>query len=249
MPVTFFAATDTGKVRSLNQDSYLASSELNLYIVADGMGGQAAGEVASSEAVSCIADYVNEARDSGSRKDVFKEAVVKANSKIYDLGHDDLEKRGMGTTVVAVRIFDDQAFIANVGDSRAYLFRQGNLTQITSDHSLMNQQFQAGIIDETQLEHYPFPNIITRAVGSEPQVEVDIFTEKLEDGDLILLCSDGLTSMVPDENICYILSLGENDLEVTTEALIVSANENGGSDNITVLLMHYQDPADSDSDK
>lgn len=240
MPIKYFGATDTGKVRALNQDSFLASSELNLFVVADGMGGQAAGEVASSEAVASIADNLKNCENKTNREESFKNAISLANNTIFSQGKDDLSKKGMGTTVVAARVFDEEMMIANVGDSRAYLFRNQILEQITKDHSLMNQQFEAGIIDEEQLKHYPFPNIITRAVGSEPQVEVDIFNQKLQDEDLILLCSDGLTTMVSDEDIGYILMLGENDLEVTTDALIFRANEKGGSDNITVLLILFQ---------
>lgn len=239
MPVSYFAATDIGKVRAVNQDSFLASGELNVFIVADGMGGQAAGEVASSEAVSTIADYLASNRDNPDREKILKNSIAEANSKIHSLAGKDPGKKGMGTTVVAARVFDDQLLIANVGDSRAYLYRDEKLTQISNDHSLMNQQFEAGIIDKSQLEHYPFPNIITRAVGSEPQVKVDIFTEKLKQGDLILLCSDGLTSMIPDEDILYIMMLGEKDLEVTVDALVFRAREKGGNDNITALLIHY----------
>lgn len=231
--------TNIGASREINQD-YLYSSEdpvgrlPNLFVVADGMGGHNAGEFASRYAVETIVDTAQktEKRDTVA---ILKECIESANSAIRAHADSHEDMAGMGTTIVATVLNGYNLITANVGDSRLYL--AGNeLRQITRDHSLVQEMVRMGELDASKARIHPDKNIITRAVGAEKSVEVDLFESILDPGDRILLCSDGLTNMVDDSEILEILN-GPGTLEAKTEHLIERANKNGGKDNITVITI------------
>src|SRR5688572_1186282 len=203
-----------------------------MFAVADGMGGAKAGEVASALAV----EAVENAPDSGQPAEEQLAAIVRsANRRIYDLAVTDETRRGMGTTLTLVKVHGDDVTIAHVGDSRAYRMRDGELSQLTRDHSLVAELERSGQITAEAAEHHPQRSIITRALGPEPDVEVDTYTLTGRDGDLFLICSDGLTSMISDDEVTSILRSAAS-LEDAGEALVLAANQSGGKDNITVIL-------------
>lgn len=235
-----FSMTDTGRRRDINQD-YMFTSETavgklpNLFIVADGMGGHKAGEYASKKAVETIVEFVEE-NDSGLLVASIKKAIGEANKKVLKEAIIDTEKEGMGTTIVAATIKGDKLIVANVGDSRLYIVNESSITQLTTDHSLVEEMIRSGKIARSEARNHPDKNKITRAVGVFPKVDVDFFETKIERGDTILLCTDGLTNMVEDEEIKRII-LGQRDIVEKTTTLIETANKNGGTDNITALLI------------
>lgn len=235
-----FSMTDTGRRRDINQD-YMFTSETavgklpNLFIVADGMGGHKAGEYASKTAVETIVEYIEE-NDSGLLVASMKKAIGEANKRVLKEAIVDIEKEGMGTTIVAATIKGDKLIVANVGDSRLYIVNESSITQLTTDHSLVEEMVRSGKLDRRDARNHPDKNKITRAVGVFPKVEVDFFEAKIERGDTILLCTDGLTNMVEDEEIKRII-LGQRDIVEKTATLIETANKNGGTDNITALLI------------
>jgi protein phosphatase len=222
--------TDVGRQRSANEDSLVLRPPF--FAVADGMGGARAGEVASAIAADAF--------EGASAADAAAEAQLarilrEANRRIYDLAVTDESRRGMGTTLTAAKVHDEQVSLGHVGDSRAYRMRDGELEQITRDHSLVAELERSGQITPEAAEHHPQRSIITRALGPEPDVEVDTYTLSGRDGDLFLLCSDGLTSMIPDDEVAAILRTSES-LDAAADALIKAANQSGGKDNITVVL-------------
>ena len=222
--------TDVGRQRSANEDSLVLRPPF--FAVADGMGGARAGEVASAIAADAF--------EGASAADAAAEAQLarilrEANRRIYDLAVTDESRRGMGTTLTAAKVHDEEVSLGHVGDSRAYRMRDGELEQITRDHSLVAELERSGQITPEAAEHHPQRSIITRALGPEPDVEVDTYTLSGRDGDLFLLCSDGLTSMIPDDEVATILRTSES-LDAAANALIKAANQSGGKDNITVVL-------------
>jgi PPM family protein phosphatase len=222
--------TDVGRQRTANEDSLMVRPPM--FAVADGMGGAKAGEVASALAV----EAVKNARDSDEPVEEQLAAIVRsANRRIYDLAVADESRRGMGTTLTLVKVHDDEISIAHVGDSRAYRMRDGELSQLTRDHSLVAELERSGQITAEAAEHHPQRSIITRALGPEPDVEVDTYTLSGRDGDLFLMCSDGLTSMISDDEVTSILRSSAS-LDDAAEALVLAANQSGGKDNITVIL-------------
>lgn len=223
------ARTDTGRQRRTNEDAFFARAPV--FAVADGMGGAQAGEIASSIATDF---FEQRPSDSGEGEQLLRQIAESANKRIWELAHEDPDRSGMGTTLTAVYVGVDDASIAQVGDSRAYRFRNGELTLLTRDHSLVEELKRQGTISEHEAEHHPQRSIITRALGPEPEVEVDTLTHSVKDGDLFLLCSDGLTTMVSDDAICETL-LRRSSLDQATSSLIEQANRNGGRDNITVV--------------
>lgn len=228
------AATDVGRVREHNEDSYLVDDTLGLVAVADGMGGHRAGEVASATAL----DALRVAFGAGS---TIEAAVAAANDIVYEQSVADQSLRGMGTTLTAGALgVDGSLSLGHVGDSRAYLVRDGKLERVTTDHSLVDELVRAGELTEEEAEQDPRRSMITRALGLEPGVVVDLESVMLRDGDRILLCSDGLTSMIREDRIQEILTT-EPDIEVAARRLIDAANEAGGADNITVLLVDIED--------
>ena len=234
--ITVGALTDKGQVRELNQDSIgtpermeiadeLLAQRGELLAVADGMGGHAAGEVASQEAIdSLYTEYYGNPSSDLPRS--LRRAVEKANARIHAQASSDEVMHGMGTTLVAAVIRGDRLIVANVGDSRAYIFREGVLRQISRDHSWVAETLAAGLITEEQAKTHSYRNLITRALGQRPEVEVDLFQERLRAGDVLLLCSDGLTNEVDDVRIAQVLSQG-SPVEAV-RSLVILAKRGGG---------------------
>ncbi len=222
--------TDTGRQRRDNEDSAFVRAPV--FVVADGMGGARAGEVASALAV---AEFQQALPDRGSPAERLTTRIRAANRRIYELSQTEHEHAGMGTTLTAVYVGDDELAIAHVGDSRAYIYRDGTLTRLTQDHSLVEELVRQGKLTEEQAAEHPQRSIITRALGIEADVEVDTWTYPARAGDVVLLCSDGLTSMIDEEQIAEILA-AEPVLDRAGDRLIDAANDAGGRDNITVVL-------------
>ena len=236
MRLKFAAATDVGRMRSNNEDSYL--SHAPVAAVADGMGGAAAGEVASSiaiEELAALRDRGPWPNETAATEDL-KQAILRANRRIREMAASNREMDGMGTTLVALIEDGDVIHLANVGDSRAYLLRQGELSQVTVDHSLVQELVDEGRLRPEDAERHPQRSIITRALGINPEVEFDLFTYKLRAGDRLLLCSDGLSDVVEPAEIRNVL-LRVRDGQKAAERLVEVANEHGGPDNITVIVV------------
>jgi serine/threonine protein phosphatase PrpC len=233
--------TDTGRQRRDNEDNAFVRAPL--FVVADGMGGAQAGEVASQLAVE---EFQEALPDEGSAEERLTDRIRAANRRIYDLSRTQHEHAGMGTTLTAVYLDDDHLAVAHVGDSRAYIFRDGELTRLTQDHSLVEELVRQGKLTEEQAAEHPQRSIITRALGIEGDVEVDTWSYAMRAGDVVLLCSDGLTSMIGEEQIVQILR-AEHSLDRAADGLIGGANDAGGRDNITVVLFRIEetDPARS----
>lgn len=233
-----FSITDIGQKRKQNED-YVFTSEIpvgplsNLFIVADGMGGHNAGDYASKHAIERIVEEVESSKDSP--VETLERAIQSANRYIRTKSRENEDMNGMGTTVVAATITDDVMYVANVGDSRLYIINSG-IRQITVDHSLVEEMVRMGGINREQAREHQDKNIITRAIGAEDELKIDFFQVRIEKGDFILLCSDGLTNMIEDEEIRMLL-LGQKDIVSKAETLVAAANRNGGKDNITVVLI------------
>ncbi|HEX2050769.1 MAG TPA: Stp1/IreP family PP2C-type Ser/Thr phosphatase [Actinomycetota bacterium] len=232
MNVAVGARTDVGQVRDGNEDSYLLDEPL--FAVADGMGGHLAGDVASSLAVDVIREGAGEQRVSDG--DALAALVRNANARIYEKAQADASLRGMGTTCTLLLVRDDHAELAHVGDSRAYLFRAGELSQLTEDHTLVERMVREGRLSKDEAQHHPQRSIITRALGVDATVDVDVLSVELSEGDRLLLCSDGLTSMIDTGAIARILS-DEADPQAAADRLVEEANGAGGEDNITVVVV------------
>lgn len=234
-----FALTDVGQRRKINQDCVYASvvpvgNLPNLFIVADGMGGHKAGDFASRFAVNAVRESIGASQETNPIK-LIRDAIELANRGILRESDEHEEMRGMGTTIVVTTIIDRYAYTANVGDSRLYLLGD-SLKQITKDHSLVEEMVRLGEITEAEARNHPDKNIITRAVGATPNVDIDFFDYKVEPGGMILMCSDGLSNMVEDEDIRRILRRTIS-IEDKARVLVETANENGGKDNIAVILV------------
>lgn len=223
------AASDVGRVRRANEDSYFVRSPL--FVVADGMGGAQAGEVASKIATEAFADGLDESLTPERR---LVDVVTRANREIHHQSIADQSMQGMGTTLTAVLLGDEDLTIAHVGDSRAYRLRDGELTRLTTDHSLVGEMVRRGAISEAEAEQHPQRSILTRALGPENEVEVDTVSYGVRDGDVYVLCSDGLTTMVDDARIAEIAG-SDRPMRELAEQLIARANAAGGTDNITVV--------------
>ena len=235
-----FSVTDVGQKRRENQDYAFTSEDPignlpNLVVVADGMGGHNAGDFASCCAVSVLVDSVKKDMSFNPIK-IIRHAVEAANQQVYLAAVEDSAKAGMGTTLVVVTIVGRYAYVANVGDSRMYLVNVDGITQVTRDHSLIEEMVRIGELTREEARNHPDKNIITRAVGTGETVEIDFFDVQLDEGVRILMCSDGLSNMVPDEEIHDILASGR-DIEEGTRMLVDRANENGGKDNITAVVI------------
>jgi PPM family protein phosphatase len=222
------ARTDTGRQRHANEDSYYARSPI--YVVADGMGGAQAGEVASQIA----ADVFDSDLGDGNPEEQLARLAQEANRRIFELSRADSSRSGMGTTLTGALISSDEVSIVHVGDSRAYLYRDGELRQLTRDHSLVEELRRQGKLTTEEAEEHPQRSIITRALGPEPDVELDVHTHQARVGDVFLLCSDGLTSMIREDQVRDILRNSES-LKSAVDKLIEEANRAGGRDNITVV--------------
>lgn len=234
-----FSITDIGKRRKLNQD-YVFTSEIplgnltNIFIVADGMGGHNAGDYASKYTVETIVEEIKKSPEQSPVR-ILKKAIETANEHIRQKALSDENMAGMGTTVVAATCMGKHLQIANVGDSRLYIVND-RITQITRDHSLVEEMVRMGGLDKNTARTHPDKNIITRAIGAQDEVEIDFFNVELSEQDRILMCSDGLTNMLDDEEIRMILS-GQRDIVEMAEELVKAANKNGGKDNISVIII------------
>ena len=233
-----FAATDVGKVRKVNQDCVFSSTVPvgclpNLFIVADGMGGHKAGDIASRLTVDSVVDKLSKV-NSKDYISVITDTIIKVNKEVIDKAAESQDYAGMGTTLVVATVFDNILKVANVGDSRLYVIGE-DIIQITRDHSLVEEMVRLGGINEEEARNHPDKNIITRAIGVKENVEADFFEFSLKKGDTILMCTDGLCNMVDDEEIFAIIK-GARDIVEAGRTLIDRANENGGKDNIGVVL-------------
>jgi protein phosphatase len=233
-----FHDSDLGRQRQGNEDNYYVRAPL--FVVADGMGGAQAGEVASELAVRRFEGGLPQGR---APAEALVGTIKEANAEIHEQARNDPDRAGMGTTVTAAYVDDDTVVVGHVGDSRAYLFRDGDLIRLTRDHSLVGELVARGKLTEEQAESHPQRSVITRALGANADVEVDIEAFPARAGDLFLLCSDGLTGMVPEPGLKRMLE-GERPLEETGRALIAAANEAGGRDNITVILFRLEEVDD-----
>lgn len=236
------AKTDKGIVRDSNQDAYAVgefSDEVVWSVVCDGMGGAAGGNIASALAVKVISDKINasyrENMRDASVKNMLDSALTAANIEVYDFAEAKPELRGMGTTVVCAIVRDNQAYIAHAGDSRAYVVNKSDITQITTDHSMVQDLLSKGKITSEEAENHPNKNIITRAVGVDKSIEIDFAQVDLNDDDVLLLCTDGLSNYVSNDEILEIMSDGKH--YAFADRLVNKANNNGGGDNITVVII------------
>lgn len=237
------AVSDTGRRRRRNEDAYVCSPPL--FAVADGMGGAQAGEVASRLAASVLEEPLTPGEAGEAR---VARLIQEANRRIYTRSREDAAASGMGTTMtVALVEADGRVAVGHVGDSRAYRVRAGALEQLTDDHSLVAELVRGGRLSPEEAETHPQRSVITRALGTDPDVDVDTFTVEAQPGDLYLLCSDGLTSMVPDEQILALLERHRDDLDAAARALVGRANEGGGEDNITVVVFELVDGSPEDT--
>src|SRR3982751_446063 len=227
---SYARASDTGRKRRRNEDSYVVAPPL--FAVADGMGGAQAGEVASKLAAAALED-TDPGTISGPEK--ITQLIQEANRRVYERANADPSTSGMGTTMTVALVEGDAVTIGHVGDSRAYLVRNGALEQLTEDHSLVNELLKSGKLSREEADVHPQRSVITRAVGTDPDVDVDAFVVDAEEGDIFLLCSDGLTDMVGDDDILDTMEKHRDDLDRATKALVSAANRGGGEDNITVI--------------
>src|SRR5580698_6116985 len=242
--------TDTGRVRDHNEDTIAYDADIGLLVLADGMGGYNAGEVASGIAVKTIVGLVKESIE---REDlrvhdseagltrasiILRDAIVRANKIIFQTARSQPQCEGMGTTVVGALFFDNRVSIAHVGDSRMYRLRQADLEQITMDHSLLQELVDRGFYSPEEAQRAANKNYVTRALGVEPNVDVEVQEHPVQKGDLYLICSDGLSDMVEDDDIHLTISTFGANLENATKQLIQLANDNGGRDNVSVVMAH-----------
>lgn len=236
----YFALTDTGKIRTTNEDYVYATNEAvgaleNLFLVADGMGGHNAGEVASKLAVDTLLSRVKNI-SMGQTEAILQDAIDQANAAVYALSKKDEDKAGMGTTLVALSIGKQDICIANVGDSRAYALYEGELKQLTLDHTMVEELFRQGTLSRQAAKYHPQRHVITRALGVDQKVRPDFFHVEKEQVKQILMCTDGLTNMVEEDRLIEILQM-PLDVKERATRLLEEANANGGMDNITVIVI------------
>ncbi len=234
-----FSLTDVGRKREINQDSVFASDKPignipNLFVVADGMGGHKAGDFASQYAVEVLEERIRGSEEMGPEA-IITDAVKEVNRSIIEAAASDVSLNGMGTTLVVATIIEHTLYFANVGDSRLYLIRD-EIQQLSRDHSLVQEMVRLGGINPEEAKYHPDKNVITRAIGAKEDVEVDFFQHRLQKGDTVLMCSDGLTDMLDDDEIFRIVKSGRDIVE-TAKELVEKANENGGKDNIGIVLV------------
>jgi PPM family protein phosphatase len=231
------AVTDPGRTRRHNEDAYVI--EPPLFAIADGMGGAQAGEVASRLATAAL----KESHPNGGGEQRISDLIQEANRRVYDRSSSDPNTSGMGTTITVALVEDDTVSFGHVGDSRAYLIRDAQMEQLTEDHSLVNELLKTGKLSPEEAETHPQRSVITRALGTDPDVDVDTFSVRAETGDLFLLCSDGLTDMVSEQSILDVVERNRADIDGALRALVKEANRGGGQDNITVVAFEIADGA------
>jgi PPM family protein phosphatase len=228
------ALTDTGRKRRHNEDVYVVDPPI--FAIADGMGGAKAGEVAAALAADALRG------EGGSGEDTLVTLIQEANRRVYERAAEDAAKSGMGTTMTVALLEDGRVRIGHVGDSRAYLIRDGELSQLTDDHSLVGELVRSGKLAPEDADTHPQRSVITRVLGTDPEVDVDTITIETRSGDLFLLCSDGLYSMVGNDRILELVERNRRDLDAAAKALITAANKGGGDDNITVVAFEIASP-------
>jgi serine/threonine protein phosphatase PrpC len=249
-----FGRTDVGRRRKVNEDSFLVAPELHLYAVCDGMGGHNAGEVASRMAVETLSAFVER---SGVEKEItwpwgldadlsfdanrLKTAIRLANSQVFQSADRNEELTGMGTTVVAALVSGSTMTVGSAGDSRCYLARDDKLQQLTQDDSWVSAALGEGILNSNDVERHPLRNVITKAIGARDSIDIVIIEQTLRSGDLVLLCSDGLHGMLGDDEIARLVLSSSGSLEEVTASLVDAANEAGGRDNVSVVLLRHSD--------
>jgi len=249
MKITAYGLTDVGRRRESNEDAFLLEPGRGVYAVADGMGGHAAGEIASGLAIETLREVLRaEGRarqpvDVDDAAESLRSAVVEANRRICESIRLHEERRGMGTTLVALVHSGRDAVVGHVGDSRLYLLRGNELMRMTSDHSWVNEQVKLGLMNDDAAQRHPMRNIVTRALGSRPDVLVELASVQVQPGDVFLLCSDGLNTMLADDEIHAILAAKRHDPEAACRALVQEANRHGGEDNVTVVVACVADEA------
>jgi PPM family protein phosphatase len=244
--ITSCGITDVGMKRQRNEDNYLINDGIGLFVVADGMGGHAGGEYASQIAVTTVEEVMTNIRDERNEIDngratrdmllqeKLKYAIRLAGKRIYQRAQDESEYRGMGTTALVLLMVDDLGYVAHVGDSRCYRVRSDTIAQVTEDHSLVNEQIKAGLINRDAAKSHKLRNIITRSLGYQEEVEIDTQVLPIEIGDYYLLCSDGLSNLVEDHEMADMLR--EYTFQEATRKLVDLANKRGGDDNITAVI-------------
>ncbi len=248
-----YGQTDVGRKRKLNEDNFLVNSEIGLYSVCDGMGGHNAGEVASKMAVETIAAFIEKSHREkeitwpygldvnlsfdGNR---LKTAIKLANRKVFKAADNREDYTGMGTTAVAALASEGVLTIGSAGDSRCYLLREGVLTQLTRDDSWVSAAWAEGILSASEIDKHPLRNVITKAVGAKDSLDLDIVEHRFQNGDVALVCSDGLHSMMGDADILKQLTPMPDSLQEAAQKLIAAANEAGGKDNVSVVLLRYR---------
>jgi serine/threonine protein phosphatase PrpC len=248
-----FGKTDVGRRRKLNEDNILLDPDVNLYAVCDGMGGHNAGEVASKMAIETLHAFITKSQ--GEEKDItwpyglephlsfeanrLKTAIKLANKRIFKAADNREDYTGMGTTLVAALVNDSMLTVGNAGDSRVYMVRAGKLSQLTRDDSWVSAAWAEGILSSAEIDRHPLRNVITKAVGAKADIELETSEHTLAAGDVVLLCSDGLHAMITDEKILSLLHPLPGSLEKTADVLIDAANEAGGKDNVSVVLLKY----------
>jgi protein phosphatase len=239
--MNFGAFTDVGKVRKENEDSlYIPDIDNNviLFLVSDGIGGKNYGELASKMTVQNIAEYIKEQYEKAEDKtSLLKDAAIYANAKIYDLANENEEYNGMGATLVALLIDGNKINITHAGDSRCYMIRNGIISQLTIDNSYVEYLLQKGAINAEEAKNHPQKNLITKAVGMEQNIEIDIESVIARPNDIFLLCSDGLTTMLSDEEILHIILNKKSNMQDLAKELVSYAKDKGGYDNITAILV------------
>jgi protein phosphatase len=247
-----FGLTDVGRCRKLNEDNFLVDTETNLYAVCDGMGGHNAGEVASKMAIETLGAFIQKSHKEkeitwpygldvnlsfdGNR---LKTAIKLANKRVYKAADNREDYTGMGTTVVAMLVSGKTLTIGSAGDSRCYLFREDKLTQLTRDDSWVSAAWAEGILSSDEIDRHPLRNVITKAVGAKDTIEIDVVEHPLLPGDVALLCSDGLHAMIHDDQILSVVTPFPARLDQAAAKLIEAANEAGGKDNVSVVLVRY----------
>lgn len=247
-----FGLSDRGLEREENEDNFAISDELGLYVVADGMGGHSGGKVASEIAVNTLLEFFARYKKDkdftwpyrmdpnlNDEENALMAGIKLANRQIFSFGSHKREYAGMGTTIVTLFVHDNDAFIANVGDSRCYHLRENEIKQISTDHTWVNEQRQKNIISAEEARQHRWRNVITRALGNKRSVDIDLVRMQIEAGDYFVLCSDGLSNMVEDEEIRDIIIKNEKNIEESVKHLIDLARDRGGPDNITLLAVYY----------
>ena len=260
MQLEYFALSDVGKKREKNEDSVLADGHAQLFLVADGMGGHLGGEYASRMAVNTIGAIIETLENDpnatlstdtgvkpGDYKSLLNYAIQVASNKVYEKASADPALHGMGTTTVGLLFRGNRVYIANVGDSRGYRIRGGKIEQVTEDHSLVGEQLRAGMLEPEEVREHRLKNIITRSVGFQGEVEVDVVARVVKPGDIYLLCSDGLSNMVPDAQLCDVVA--HNKPKEACRRLIDIANERGGDDNISAVLVKVLSTESNDEEE